>query len=201
MEHMGHFINVFDFKKTDNLKKDKEEIFFEAEDWGDYESNTRKYHGNLSFKTDTVFETRSDAERYLKQFHGHLKDVAVIYKHREDSATKKIEKKEEKLRKLFEQLTRYWDDNLLSKRKSKTVSCPKCGSVLNIKYLTKKNKATHNCPLCKEELLSKRVMDRIRKFNRDIRKLDDEIEEEKEKVRNSQTEYELRWLVKVEVHV
>lgn len=44
-------------------------------------------------------------------------------------------------------------------------------------------------------------MDRIRKFNRDIRKLDDEIEEEKEKVRNSQTEYELRWLVKVEVQV
>lgn len=31
---MGHFINVFDFKKTDDLKKDKEEIFFEAEDWG-----------------------------------------------------------------------------------------------------------------------------------------------------------------------
>lgn len=56
---------------------------------GDYESETRKYHGNLSFKTDTVFETRPDAERYLKQFHGHLKDVAVIYKHREDSATKK----------------------------------------------------------------------------------------------------------------
>lgn len=198
---MGHFINVFDFKKTDDLKKDKEEIFFEAEDWGDYESNTRKYHGNLSFKTDTVFETRSDAERYLKQFHGHLKDAAVIYKHREDIITKKIEKKEEKLRKLFEQLTGYWDDNLLSKKKSKTVSCPKCGSVLNIKYLTKKNKATHNCPLCKEELLSKGVMDRIRKFNRDIRKLDDEIEEEKEKVRNSQTEYELRWLVKVEVQV
>ena len=77
----------------------------------------------------------------------------------------------------------------------------KCGSVLNIKYLTKNDKATHICPLCKEELLSKGVMDRIRKFNRDIRKLDDEIEEEKEKVRNSQTEYELRWLVKVEVHV
>lgn len=125
----------------------------------------------------------------------------VIYKHREDIITKKIEKKEEKLKKLFEQLTGYWDDNLLSKKKSKTVSCPKCGSVLNIKYLTKKNKATHNCPLCKEELLSKGVMDRIRKFNRDIRKLDDEIEEEKEKVRNSQTEYELRWLVKVEVQV
>ena len=70
MEHMGHFINVFDFKKTDDLKKDKEEIFFEAEDWGDYESDTRKYHGNLSFKTDTVFETRPDAERYLKQFQG-----------------------------------------------------------------------------------------------------------------------------------
>lgn len=198
---MGHFINVFDFKKTDDLKKDKEEIFFETEDWGDQESGTRKYHGNLSFKTDTVFETRSDAERYLKQFHGHLKDVAVIYKHWEDNVTEEIEKKEEKLRKLFEQLTGYWDDNLLSKKKSKTVSCPKCGSVLNIKYLTEKNKAAHICPLCDEELLSKRVMDRIRKFNRDIRKLDDEIEEEKEKVRNSQTEYELRWLVKVEVHV
>ena len=30
---------------------------------------------------------------------------------------------------------------------------------------------------------------------------EEEIEEEKEKVRNSQTEYELRWLVKAEVHV
>ena len=28
---MGHFINVFDFKKTDNLKKDKEEIIYDTE--------------------------------------------------------------------------------------------------------------------------------------------------------------------------
>lgn len=103
---MGHFINIFDFKKTDDLKKDKEEIFFEATDRGDYESCTRKYHGNLSFKTDTVFETRSDAERYLKQFHGHLKDATVIYKHREDMITKKIEKKGRKIKKTFRTVNR-----------------------------------------------------------------------------------------------
>ena len=57
MEHMGHFINVFDFKKTDNLEKDKNMIFTEVSEWGSYESDSRDYHGNLTFKTDKIFET------------------------------------------------------------------------------------------------------------------------------------------------
>ena len=39
---MGHFINVFDFKKTDNLKKDKEEI-------ERYKKELEKKHKNKDF--------------------------------------------------------------------------------------------------------------------------------------------------------
>jgi len=200
-DFMGHSINYFNFKKTGNEKKDRETIIMEVNEWGDYESESRNYHGNLTFKTDKIFETYESAMEFLKKSEGHYKDFAIIYKHREDKITKKIEKMEEKRRKLVEQSNRYWSNNFLSKRKSKTVSCPKCGSVLNIEYLTKTYKATHNCPLCNEELLSKTVKDRIKKFNADIKKLAEEIEEETEKERNSQTKYELRWLVKAEVHV
>ena len=176
---MGHMIDYFEFRKTKDLKEDKNTIYGEVSEWGEYESDARDYHGNLKFKTDTVFDHREKAKEYLERYEGKYADVAVIYK---------------------EQRGEYKQKNLLGNRKSKTITCPKCKSVLNISYLTSYNEERHNCPLCAEELLSNTVVERKRKFLEDMSKINKEIKKEIEKENKKQENFKLRWLVKAEVH-
>lgn len=197
-----HLSNIFEFKKTDNLEKDKNMIFTEISEWGSYESDSRNYHGNLTFKTDKIFETRDDAESFLLKFRGDYKDVAVIYKDRDEKAitSSKIKKMEEKRKKIIEDWKEYERKNWLSNRKSKTVACPKCKSVLNIEYMTRSVESKHHCPICGEELLSKTVTDRIKKYNSDLIELDKKIATETRNIAIKTKKFELRWLVKAEVH-
>ena len=198
-----HLSNIFEFKKTDNLEKDKNMIFTEISEWGSYESDSRNYHGNLTFKTDKIFETRDDAESYLEKFRGDYKDVAVIYKDWDKEKAKtspKIKKMKEKRKKLEEDLKEYEKKNWLSNRKSKTVTCPECKSVINIEYMTRNFKAKHHCPVCAEELLSKTVVDRISKYLKDLSEIDKKIETEIQNIAFKTKKFELKWLVKAEVH-
>ena len=167
-----HLSNIFEFKKTDNLEKDKNMIFTEVSEWGSYESDTRNYHGN------------------------------VIYKDRDEKAitSSKIKKMEEKRKKIIEDWKEYERKNWLSNRKSKTVACPKCKSVLNIEYMTRSVESKHHCPICGEELLSKTVTDRIKKYNSDLIELDKKIATETRNIAIKTKKFELKWLVKAEVH-
>ena len=197
---MGHMIDYFEFKKTEDLKKDKNTIYGEVSEWGEYESDSRNYHGNLKFKTDTIFDSWNKAMEFLGKYEGKYEDVAVVFKDFENRGTAKIERLKEKIKTLSEQKKNYEQKNLLGNRKSKTVSCPKCKSVLNIKYLTGCNEKAHYCPLCATELLSKTVTERIEKFARDINKINEEIRNETEKENRKQKNFKLKWLVKAEVH-
>jgi hypothetical protein len=197
---MGHMIDYFEFRKTKDLKEDKNTIYGEVSEWGEYESDARDYHGNLKFKTDTVFDNREKAKEYLERYEGKYEDVAVIYKEFEDKETVKIKRLKEKVKTLAKQRGEYKQKNLLGNRKSKTITCPKCKSVLNISYLTSYNEERHNCPLCAEELLSNTVVERKRKFLEDMSKINKEIKKEIEKENKKQENFKLRWLVKAEVH-
>ncbi len=84
---MGHMIDYFEFRKTKDLKEDKNTIYGEVSEWGEYESDARDYHGNLKFKTDTVFDNREKAKEYLERYEGKYEDVAVIYKEFEEKNT------------------------------------------------------------------------------------------------------------------
>lgn len=110
---MGHMIDYFEFKKTKDLKEDKNTIYGEVSEWGDYESDTRNYHGNLKFKTDTVFDNREKAKEYLERYEGKYEDVAVIYKEFEDKETVKIKRLKEKVKTLAKQRKEYKQKNLL----------------------------------------------------------------------------------------
>lgn len=197
---MGHMIGYFEFRKTKDLKEDKNTIYGEVSEWGECESDERDYHGNLKFKTDTVFDNREKAKEYLERYKGKYEDVAVIYKEFEDKETVKIKRLKEKVKTLAKQREEYKQKNLLGNRKSKTITCPKCKSVLNISYLTSCNEERHNCPLCAEELLSNTVVERKRKFLEDMSKINKEIKKEIEKENKKQKNFKLRWLVKAEVH-
>lgn len=104
---MGHMIDYFEFKKTGNLKEDKNTIYGEVSEWGEYESDARDYHGNLKFKTDTVFDNREKAKEYLERYEGKYEDVAVIYKEFEDKETVKIKRLKEKVKTLAKQREEY----------------------------------------------------------------------------------------------
>lgn len=197
---MGHMIDYFEFKKTENLKEDKNLIYGEVSEWGEYESDSKNYHGNLKFKTDTIFDNWNKAMEFLGKYEGKYEDVAVVFKDFENKGTAKIERLKDKIKTLSEQKKNYEQKNLLGNRKSKTIACPKCKSVLNIKYLTSSNEKAHYCPLCATELLSRTVVERNEKFVRDINKINEEIKNETEKENRKQKNFKLKWLVKVEVH-
>ena len=107
---------------------------------------------------------------------------------------------EEKRKKIIEDWKEYERKNWLSNRKSKTVACPKCKSVLNIEYMTRSVESKHHCPICGEELLSKTVTDRIKKYNSDLIELDKKIATETRNIAIKTKKIELKWLVKAEVH-
>ena len=134
-------------------------------------------------------------------FEGNYRDYAVLYmRYDEDVINQKIKKLKEKIKTLTEQRKAYKQKNLLSKRKSKTVTCPKCKSSLNIEYLTRYDEQSHYCPLGNEDLLSKTVIERKNKFSRDIEEIKGKIENEIKKEAKKQKKFNLQWIVKVEEH-
>ena len=170
---MGHLIEYFEYPKTGDTKKDKEMIKEDVREWARYESDGGCYHGNLTFKPDTVFEDYKEAREWLEMFEGKYKDFAVIY-------------------------MRYDEDVMNSK--IKTVTCPKCKSSLSIEYLTRCDEESHYCPLCLEDLLSKTVIERKNKFSKDIKEIKEKIENEIKKEAKKQKKFNLQWIVKVEEH-
>ena len=173
----------------------------DVREWARYESDGGCYHGNLTFKPDTVFEDYKEAREWLEMFEGNYRDYAVLYmRYDEDVINPKIKKLKEKIEALREQRKAYKQKNLLSKRKSKTVTCPKCKSSLSIEYLTRCDEESHYCPLCLEDLLSKTVIERKNKFSKDIEEIKGKIENEIKKEAKKQKKFNLQWIVKVEEH-
>jgi hypothetical protein len=198
---MGHLIEYFEYPKTGDTKKDKEMIKEDVREWARYESDGGCYHGNLTFKPDTVFDDYKEAREWLEMFEGNYRDYAVLYmRYDEDVINQKIKKLKEKIEILTEQRKAYKQKNLLSKRKSKTVTCPKCKSSLSIEYLTRCDEESHYCPLCLEDLLSKTVIERKNKFSKDIKEIKEKIENEIKKEAKKQKKFNLQWIVKVEEH-
>lgn len=198
---MGHLIEYFEYPKTGDIKKDKEMIKEDVREWARYESDGGCYHGNLTFKPDAVFEDYKEAREWLEMFEGNYRDYAVLYMHYDENVINpKIKKLKEKIEILTEQRKAYKQKNLLSKRKSKTVTCPKCKSSLSIEYLTRYDEQSHYCPLCNEDLLSKTVIERKNKFSRDIEEIKGKIENEIKKEAKKQKKFNLQWIVKVEEH-
>lgn len=119
-------------------------------------------------------------------------------------STKKEKQLKEKIQIAKQKLKDYIIKNELtthkSKRKSVFFRCPTCKSKIARQYFEKNKLPEHmivNCPVCKTEIRSETILNRIKEFEKKIIKLKKELTFEKCKPRKGAP---IKWLVKVEVH-
>ena len=76
----------------------------------------------------------------------------------------------ERLEKEHQKLNDYIKKNDCKNFKAKLITCPKCESKINKKYILR-----NMCPLCKHDLRSKTVIETTQRYQNNIQKLSDEI--------------------------
>ena len=87
------------------------------------------------------------------------------------------------------------DSKIWAGRKSKYVTCEDCGSKLNVERL--RAMRTCVCPLCRNDLRSESVINRIKAYDEKIRELRGKYAKEMMKLTSKAA---VKWLVKMEVH-
>ena len=190
---MGHAVEYETVKnKSDIIKAAKTFAYYNVDPG---ENPGREYHGDMTIVEDKICDTVEDADEYLKERFDHhdYRDGAVrFHDTKAIKKTKKMEALDTKARKLFADKEAYIKKNRVQNRKSDTITCPKCGSRLNLAYFN-----TQKCPLCGTDLRSNTVQNRIKKFEKDIKAAWAEYRKEERKLK---TKAPIKWRVKVEVH-
>lgn len=189
---MGHAINYF-------TVDDKSGIMRVAENYArhntDMEENpSGSYHGNMTIHKNTICESYEDAEVFIKRHDtGWYSDHAVQFKDKNVlKPTKQMESIKARADKMAKDRAEYAEKHAVKNRKSEFAGCKKCGSKVAIKYLR-----GDKCPVCGQDLRAEYIVERLKKYNEDIVKLDKQYAELKN---NQQGKCPIKWLVKVEVH-
>lgn len=173
------------------------------------ENPNGQYHGNINISHRKPLNNYQEACDYIKY---HTKnsiyyDMAVrFYDNESLPSTEKEKQLKEKIQIAKQKLKEYTLKNGLSTRKSKSKSksaffrCPTCKSKIARQYFEKNKLSEHmivNCPVCKNEIRSETLLNRIKEFEEKIIKLKTELTFEKCKPRKGAP---IKWLVKIEVH-
>ena len=188
---MGHAIDYI----TVNNKSD---IMSVAESYArhntDREENpSGSYHGNMTIH-NYVCESREDAEDFIDRHDtGFYSDHAVQFKDKSVlKPTKQMETLSAKVDKMIAERRKYYEEHAVKTRKSEFVGCKKCGSKISVKHLR-----GDRCPVCGNDLRAEYIIERIKKYDKDITALEKQYVELHKK---QQGKCPVRWLVKVEVH-
>lgn len=191
---MGHLIEYMDFPK----KASKEDIFRSRaefiEDNGDRDRGHLLSHDNgFTLHKDILCDTCDEAiEKIDSLDRGWYDDHGVLYKdYSKAGNSKAMQAMLDKRREIGKKKAEYISENHVKSRKSESVTCPKCKSRLTISYL-----GSDYCPLCRTDLRSDTVKNRIKSFDNRMAECDKKYEELMKK-----RKYEERWLVKLEIHV
>lgn len=154
------------------------------------------YHGDLTWHDGRVYASREDAERALERICDRpYKDAAVLFR---DLETVRDTKEVSELRERFARIRREREDyaraHSVSARKSKSVTCGRCGSTLTIAFMRSGNR----CPVCGNDLRAPSTIARIASIDERARKIERRILELKARGAEGA---EVRWLLKYEYHV
>lgn len=192
---MGH---VIDYISTDK----KENIMMVAIEFAEENVNRREdpygdYHGNMRIIDAKIYNTIEEAEKAIEDMNlGSYHDVAVpYYSALNHVPTKKVQNLIERIQKNQDSSKEYQLKNTVKNHKAKLITCKKCESKVAKDYLV-----SEFCPVCKSDLRSDYIQERIKKFTDDDCKLKNELSIEKEKS-SKKNKGIVHWLVKVEVHV
>ena len=191
---MGHIIKYMvldrDVDKDKVLAQIVEEVHFE--DW--LEGGV--YHGDLTWYDGRIYPSREDAEAALERICDRpYKDAAVLFRDLETvKDTKEVTELRERLARTERERDEYARTHSVSARKSKSVTCGRCGSTITIAYMRSGNR----CPVCGNDLRAPSTIARIASFDERARKIERRILELKAK---SAERAKVRWLLKYEYHV
>lgn len=189
---MGHAINYF-------TVDDKSGIMRVAENYArhntDMEENpSGSYHGNMTIHKNIICESYEDAEEFIERHDtGFYSDHAVQFKDKSGlKPTKQMESISARIDKMIKERREYYETHATKTRKSEFVGCKECGSKLSVKHLR-----GDRCPVCGKDLRAEYILERIKKYDKDINALEDQYVELHKK---QQGKCPIKWLVKVEVH-
>lgn len=207
---MGHAIDYMAFDRKTPRKKMLEAV----EIWAKNNCDPREvsadgdiwhedvYHGPLlgdkAWHEDTVYSCREDAEDAIGRMDkGFYDDHAVLFYDvdslKPTAAMNAIKRRRDEMGK--KRYAIIVDSHAWTGRKSKYVTCEGCGSKLNVERL--RSMHTCVCPLCRNDLRSETVRNRIKAYDEKIEELSGKYVEEMKKLKAKAA---VKWLVKMEVH-
>ena len=191
---MGHCTDyiVVDEKK-DIMEVARDFAFYNTDR---YENPSGRYNNILDVLESTIYEDYDDA--YLKaseleRSRGSYNDFAIpFYSSIKQEPTKQMLNIEKRMDKIIVDKEEYNKKHSIKNLSSKLITCKHCESKLAKDFLKR-----NNCPVCGKDLRSQYILDRIKKYDDDYKKLNKQLTEI-EKKRNKKGP--IKWLVKVEVH-
>ena len=185
-EDKMHYITYMDFDKNAT----KGEIYAERamliEEEGERDCGVLLSDDSGFTFHDHVAESYEDAVEYIKsKDNGWYDDHGCYYKEYEKTKTAKAA--ESRIQKMREEKKKYICEHSIKNHKSKFIGCKKCGSKIATAFLGNSEK----CPVCHTDLRSDYILERIKKYDSDIKKAEKKTVSKK---------YTIRKLVKLEFH-
>lgn len=181
-----------------NKKKD---ILPAAEDFAFYNVDR---HENPSGRYDNVldildlkiypdYETAYRKAEEIERERGSYNDFAIpFYSEVKQEPTKQMLNLVKRLEKLQVDKAEYAGKHSVKTLSSKLITCKHCESRVAKDFLRRES-----CPVCGKDLRSQYILNRLKKYDEDYRKLSRELRDiEKKRSKKGP----VKWLVKVEVH-
>lgn len=186
---MSHTVKFMYYPEQEDVRRIIADIRWRVSHQGDHSGTDI-----VRFPTNEVFDNEDAAMAYIKQHdRGNYDGIAVKFR---DFSTVQDTIQIKKLRyKISTTLTKkdeYIHTHSVKTRKPIYISCPCCGSKLN-----KDRLSSNICPLCRTDLRSPSVLQKIKAFDEKIKDYETAIKKEQLKRKG---EAEIQWLVKYEYH-
>lgn len=150
------------------------------------------YHSTIKWHCDYVYADYGEAKEAIQRLDsGWYDDHAVLYYNRDKVApTKAMQNILDRIEKIRARQHEYKDQNSVRNRVATYIGCPNCGSKLKKEYLR-----NEYCPLCRADLRSKTVLNKLGEYEAKVYELEEKYKELAKKQPGT-----IKWLVKYEFH-
>lgn len=191
---MGHAIDYIVVDKREDIWQAAADFAFYNVDR--HENPSGRYHNTLDVLEGTIYEDYDTAFRKadeLERARGSYNDFAIpFYSEIKQELTKQMLNLNKRLEKLQSDKDEYEEKHSVKTLSSKLITCKHCESKIAKDFLKRES-----CPVCGEDLRSQYILDRLKKYSEDYRKLSREL---RDITKKRSRKGPVKWLVKVEVH-
>lgn len=130
------------------------------------------------FHSGKIYGSQEEASEALEESYSswarEYNVAAAFYDTSAAKETKRVKTLKERLEKENQKLKDYIEKTDCKNFKAKLITCSKCESKINKKYILR-----NTCPLCRHDLRSKTVIETTQRYQDNIQKLTNEIRQEK----------------------